>query len=572
MSRSLTFILNDRFASTELPAGTVTLDYLRRERRLSGTKEVCREGDCGACAVLLGELPWDSGGAAPGRGPQPVLRYRVVNSCLLPLGELEGRHLVTIEGLNPPGGSAAASAGLPPLNLVQASFLAEGASQCGFCTPGFVISLTGYLLRSPAPTVEGALEAVAGNICRCTGYVSIRRAVARVLEGAGGGGTDRHRLGRLCDLGVLPPYFREVPAKLYQLARGAAPGSVPGAALEGGAVSERAPGTHGAGAGSLALAPEHAGEGEGAAGASEEGTGVVLVAGGTDLFVQRPVELERSRLRFLSRRSELWGVWRDDGRVVIGAATTMEELRTLSAVAATLAPVSEALQWVASSPIRQRATLGGNLVNASPIGDLTILFLALGACLGLRSGARTRELPLEKLYRGYTQLDLRPGEEVAWVALTPPKAGCYVGFEKVARRKHLDIASVNSAAWLLGGAGGEDGDGPGVPAAGHGSSRGVRDGRVEKAARLPRRVIEARLSAGGVAPVPLFLARTSAHLAGKAATPLLFREALELAQTESSPIDDVRGSAAYKRLALRQLLIAHFLRAFPEELEGEDWR
>jgi xanthine dehydrogenase small subunit len=514
MNRSLNFILNGRFVSTELPAGTLTLDYLRRERRLTGTKEGCREGDCGACAVLLGQLPRDSGRTGGRQLSETGLYYSTVNSCLLPVGELEGRHLVTIEGLNPQPGEGEAASSLPPLNPVQQCFLEEGASQCGFCTPGFVISLTGYLLRSPAPTLEGALEAVAGNICRCTGYASIRRAVGRLLELVGSGGPEPVTLARLCELGVVPGYFQEIPEALRKIVRG-------GFAARAAAYRQPA-------------APK----GESRA---------VLVAGGTDLFVQRPEELESSRLQFLSRRTELSGMWREDGRLVVGAAATMEELHALPELAATLAPVADALQWVASSPIRQRASLGGNLVNASPIGDLTILLLALGACLGLRSGDAERELPLEEFYRGYKQLDLGPREVVVWVAFAPPEAGSYLGFEKVARRRHLDIASVNSAAWLKAEA---------AEAGGAGS----------------RRLTGARISAGGVAPVPLFLARTSAHLEGRQVEPKLFREALEVAQEEAAPIDDVRGSAAYKRLALRQLLIAHFLGAFPEELCGEEWR
>ena len=130
MSQTIRFILNDDTVESSLPLGTVVLDYLRREQRLTGTKEGCREGDCGACTVLLGEL---------GVAGEQVVEYRAVNSCLLPLGDVEGKHLVSIEGLNPSVEDLA-------LTPVQEKMVEQGAIQCGFCTPGFVVSLTGYLL------------------------------------------------------------------------------------------------------------------------------------------------------------------------------------------------------------------------------------------------------------------------------------------------------------------------------------------------------------------------------------------------------------------------------------------
>ena len=210
MHQHVGFVLNNLSVASGQPAGTVTLDFLRRERGLIGTREGCREGDCGACAVLLGEL---SGGG---------VLYRTVNSCLLPLGALQGCHLVTIEGLNP-SAPLGTSQPLPPLSPVQECFLDEGASQCGFCTPGFVISLTGCLLRDARPTLAGVLDAVAGNICRCTGYASIRRAVARLLDRIGPGpsppASGAERTAQLVELGILPPYFLQIPGRLRELAR-----------------------------------------------------------------------------------------------------------------------------------------------------------------------------------------------------------------------------------------------------------------------------------------------------------------------------------------------------------------
>ena len=159
----ISFILNTKIHTTGLPPGAVALDLLREEAGLTGTKEGCREGDCGACTVLLGTLL------------QQGIEYRAVNSCILPVGELHGRHLVTIEGVNP-------QEGLSPLQKV---FVEEGASQCGFCTPGIIMSLTGYLLGTVAPDDVRAADSLAGNICRCTGYVAISKS-AKTVSGITG--------------------------------------------------------------------------------------------------------------------------------------------------------------------------------------------------------------------------------------------------------------------------------------------------------------------------------------------------------------------------------------------------
>ena len=492
MSRPIRFILNELTVDSRLPPGTVVLDFLRRDRRLTGTKEGCREGDCGACAVLLG---------SPSGGGDGTVSYRAVNSCLLPLGDVEGRHLVSIEGLDPAGRGMGAPEAVS-LTPVQQKLVEHGAIQCGFCTPGFVISLTGYLLDRYPWSYGEAVEAVAGNICRCTGYASIKRAIADLLdqlgsavEGRSGDSRDdeeRSHLQALVDLGVVPRYFLDIPDRLRSL--------------------------------------------EVRQGQKDRGAGLTVVAGGTDLFVQRPEQLVEQPLIFLSGAARLRQVRVQEGRLYLGAGITMEEVREIPELRQRLPGLVEALPLVASLPIRNRATLGGNVINASPIGDFTVMLLALGATLGLSGAGSIREVPLHRFFRGYKQLELKAGERLEWIAL-PLEEGRF-SFEKVSRRRHLDIASVNSAAWIC-----------------------AREGRIETA----------RLAAGGVAPFPLLLARSSACLSGRGLTDELLEQALDLAQEEISPISDVRGSERYKRLLLRQLLLAHFQKLFPEQVHGEVW-
>ena len=145
------FILNDKEIAADLPPGMVLLDFIRYHQHLAGTKIGCREGDCGACTVLLGKIINDE------------LQYESMTSCLLPLGNVQGKHVVTIEGVNFPD----------TLNPVQQAMADCGATQCGFCTPGFVVSLAGFCLSDKKPSAENAVAAVDGNICRCTGYKSI---------------------------------------------------------------------------------------------------------------------------------------------------------------------------------------------------------------------------------------------------------------------------------------------------------------------------------------------------------------------------------------------------------------
>src|SRR3989339_1469674 len=155
-------LVNDAWVEPRTAYGSPALDFIRGEMGLTGTKEGCREGDCGACAVLVGEFAGygSSLGSASPRAP----RYLAMPSCLLALGDLDGKHLITIEGL-----SADAPEGLTP---VMRAFLEENASQCGFCSPGFIVSLSAWLAAPGRPELAGAMTAVDGNLCRCTGYGS----------------------------------------------------------------------------------------------------------------------------------------------------------------------------------------------------------------------------------------------------------------------------------------------------------------------------------------------------------------------------------------------------------------
>ena len=477
------FLLNDRIVSAQVPGGLLVLDYLRRQARQVGTKEGCREGDCGACVVLVGELD--------GEG----VRYQPITSCLMPVAELVGKHLITIEALQ-----------LRDLTPIQQAIVDAGASQCGFCTPGIVVSMTALLLQEPLDlSADSVRRALSGHLCRCTGYRSLQASgevVRHRLDGEAAG--KPWTLQRLIDGGHLPPWLADAASQLRTLQ---SPASTEGPVPR----PSRDTGTNGR--------PQR-------------------VAGGTDLYVQRGDVLADAPVEVLNGYPGMHGIHRADGFLRLGAATTFEELMHQPQVLELVPDMARYMHWIASWQIRNRATLGGNVVNASPIGDMTILLLALEAELAIRRGEEMRQQALTTFYKGYKELELEADEVVTAICLPVRDLGSKVHFEKVCKRKTLDIATVNSAMRLR-----------------------LQDGLIA----------EVGMAAGGVAPVPLFLKQTGKALVGRAVERATVDLACHLAQEEISPISDVRGSADYKRLLLNQQLIAHFCQLLPQHFAVGDF-
>lgn len=471
---TIRFWLNDTLIETDEAPGRLVLDFVRKER-LTGTKEGCKEGDCGACTILVGHLEGDH------------VRYEPVTSCLVPVGEMHGKHVVTIEGLNFDRN----------LSLIQEAMVYRGGTQCGYCTPGFVVSMTWFLMaEDDAPTMDGFKRAISGNLCRCTGYNSINRAgedIVRAMRDDGPYGwvwEADDRVQALVDEQLIPAYFAEMTARLGEIKR---------------------PKPNG-----------HSAE--------------FFVAGGTDLYVQRGEEIPNANIALLNHHPEMRGIREEDGNLSVGALTTFTQFAEDPLVRKLIPRMDDFLWLIASLHIRNRATLGGNIVNASPIGDMTSLLLALGSRLVLDDGENRREVPMKDFFLGYKQLDKKPGELVRRVVFPTGDDNTYVNFEKVSKRKALDIATVCSGA------------------------------RIEVDGE---QIVSAFISMGGVAPIPLLLQRTAGFLAGRTLTPQTVRAALEVAQSEVAPISDVRGSADYKRLLVNQLIIAHFTELFGDRISFE---
>jgi xanthine dehydrogenase small subunit len=384
--------------------------------------------------------------------------------------------VVTIEGLN-----------REQLNPIQKALVENGAIQCGFCTPGLVTALTGFFLNSTLSDESAALDSIAGNLCRCTGYAGIKRAVKALCRQFDLSVLPpQRRIEDLIAWQILPAYFAGVPEMLSQYST---------------------------------------------CNTSEPLDNAVLIAGGTDLFVQQLEKLHSQPLHFLANDSLQPLIRQENTDCIINALTSVEQIRTSPLLQSCFPRLAEDFKLICSAPIRQRATLGGNLINASPIGDLAVFFLALDAKLTLLSGSRKRTVPLQHFFQGYKQIDLKPCERLLAIRFNIPTQVDRFSYEKVSKRTHLDIASVNSAMLIQEQAG---------------------------------KITTVQLSAGGVAPFPLYLTKTCAYLLGQTVCLETVKKAADIAQSEIAPISDIRGSAQYKRLLLQQLLYAHFLKCFPD--------
>ena len=461
----ISFILNDKPVNTSCNPGMSLLDFIRYESNLPGTKIGCREGDCGACTVLIGELTNDT------------VEYRSVTSCLYPLINAHGKHVVTIEGINLSN----------TLSPVQQAMADNAATQCGFCTPGFVMSFTAFCMNHETPTTERAIEAVAGNICRCTGYKSIERAaadIARVMQEK----SISNPVGWLVGKGYLPSYFLEVPGKLKQIK-----------AFD-----------------------------------DESSNTSQLIAGGTDLMVQRPESIYEQKVKSTFDGHLPKEITLNECTCTVGGATRVSDLIASAELMERFPHLKEYLMLVSSEPIRNMATIAGNIVNASPIGDLSVMLLALNAQITSLSDGKTRQQPLNQFYKGYKQLNLNAGEVIQYITFELPKSTAQFSFEKVSKRKYLDIASVNSAMLIE-----------------------VENGKVKKC----------RISAGGVAPIPLYLHQTSNYLSGKEINSQSVTQAITIMHDEISPISDIRGTAEYKKLLLKQLFLAHLQRFLGKQFD-----
>jgi len=451
----LQFILNNRLVETELSASSILLDFVRNNQRLKGTKAGCREGDCGACTVLVGTL----------EGKR--MHYISMASCLTPIGNVVGKHVVTIEGINLQS----------ELTPVQNALHVHGGTQCGFCTPGFVVSLTGFAINDQDKTTVTGKEAVAGNICRCTGYKSIENAINDIVNFV----KEKPLIGTLDGLietKLLPDYFRSIPERIKSL-------------------NTQISSSFG-----------------------------FIIGGGTDLYVQKPDETSKMTADFFLNRKEFKQIIETGGYIELGASVTVNDIMHSPLFLTYFPEIKDKFKLISSEQIRNVATIAGNFVNASPIGDLSIFFLALNAELFISNGkGLERTVMLKDFFKSYKTLDLQKGEYIEKLRFVKPHNAYTFNFEKVSKRTYLDIASVNTAIYYS----------------------------------LEKNVVsDIHISGGGVAPIPKYFEKTRAYLMNKELLPETIQKASEILISEVSPISDIRGSKEYKTMLLKQLFLCHF--------------
>ncbi len=442
-----------RHSLVNVPPARTLLDVLREELRATDTKEGCASGDCGACTVVLSKADGS--------------HAHTVNSCIRMAHSAHGLKVTTAADLSVNG----------QLHPVQQALVDHHASQCGFCTPGFVMSLYDLYQRANGRPVtrDEALEAISGNLCRCTGYRPIIDAACAM-----------HTYPRPASPPTLPaqtddrdplnPHYA-LPTQLTQLLRLRA--------------------TH----------PE-----------------AQLMAGGTDAGLWVTQQHRRfQQVIDLTRVNELLQIENYPHHLAIGAAVNLHD--AFAALAQERPSVAHFAERFAGRPVRQSGTLGGNVANGSPIGDSMPLLIALGAQVVLMAERKgrvvSRHLPLEHFYIGYRQTALQADEVLCWIVVPKPLAGEQLVHYKVSKRWEDDISAVCLAMQYH-----------------------LNNGVVQSV----------RIAAGGVAATPVRAHQTEAVLAGQVWNASAIAKAQDSMDQEFSPISDMRASASYRRLVLRQLL------------------
>ncbi|MFC6283625.1 MULTISPECIES: xanthine dehydrogenase small subunit [Polaromonas] len=487
-----------------VPPTRTLLEVLREDLGLTGTKEGCGEGDCGACTVVLGETE------------DGTLRYRAINSCIRLAHSIDGMALWTVEDIAPtlvasrtalrlrPGeaGSAAPAGDReevePTLHPAQQAMLENHASQCGFCTPGFVMSLFGmyqnHVLKGETITRALAQEELSGNLCRCTGYRPILDAAQQMVAYPA---VPLDEVQLVCQLESVRPE----------------PVEGPGTASTGSARTGY-------------MSPVNL---DGLLRARAAHPDAQIVAGCTDvgLWVTKQ-HMQFGKVLDLTKVRELRRIEHYPHHIAIGAAVPLTD--AFAALVKDRPQLHAFAARFAGLPVRNSGTLGGNVANGSPIGDSMPLLIALGAnvvLMSMRAGQQvSRELPLEQLYTGYRKNVMAADEVLAWIKVPRAVAGENAQVYKISKRYDDDISAVCLAINLS-----------------------IEDGIVAKAS----------IGAGGVAATPVRALKTEAALAGKPWTAATVQQAMATLRAEFSPISDMRASSTYRVEVLGNLLQRYWL-------------
>jgi xanthine dehydrogenase small subunit len=443
------FLLDGAVIELEAAATASVLDLLRYDLRRTGTKEGCAEGDCGACTVLLGELDGDG------------VAWRAVNACILFAPMLHGKALRTVESLSAGGA----------LHPVQREMVERHGSQCGFCTPGFVMSLYGRSIGALGTEGEPVADVIAGNLCRCTGY------------------------GPILDAGEAVPPAAADDSAVVAMLRGISSGA----------------------SGEGWFAPRTADE---LAALLIEHPDARIVAGATDvgLWVTKQ-HRDLGTVIFIGDVADLKTIEEGTDGLTLGAGVRYSEAK--AALARLHPDLGELVRRIGGLQVRNAGTIGGNIANGSPIGDMPPALIALGATLTLRCGDARRTIPLESFFKSYGEQDRAPGEFVESVHIPRPAPDTIVSIVKLSKRFDSDISAVCGAFAIT-----------------------VADGQVATA----------RIAFGGMAGIPARASACEAALVGQSWSEATIDAAVQALAQDYTPLTDVRGSSAYRQTVAGNLL------------------
>ncbi|MCF6321388.1 MAG: xanthine dehydrogenase small subunit, partial [Rhizobiaceae bacterium] len=443
-------------------ANETLLDYLRLRERTCGTKEGCGEGDCGACTVAIGSLK------------NGQLVYEPVNACIQLLGQIDGKDIITIDDL----------ATGNKLHPIQSQMVEFHASQCGFCTPGIIMSLFSLYHSGEKSSRENINNWLSGNLCRCTGYRPIAQAAAKAIDGRPDDFLTQRlpqTLTRLEELNDKQDVFVGSEERFF-----AAPASIDALA---------------------ALCAKH--------------PDATILSGATDVALWITKQLrDLPKIIFTGRATGFADIHDEKNQVRIGAGVTYEDaFKVLNAIDP---DIGEVIRRLGSKPVRTSGTVGGNIANGSPIGDMPPMLIALDARLELRHGDKTRQMALEDFFIAYGKQDRAPGELVTALTVPRLKPAQHFRAYKISKRFDQDISSVMAAFRI----------------------------EVEN-----EKIITTRIAFGGMAATPKRAAETELALVGSSLSDeALIATALEALAKDFTPLSDMRASADYRLKVSQNLL------------------
>ena len=383
----ISFFLNGDLIEKKLDPESRVLDLLRENLWMTGTKEGCGDGDCGACTITLAYRE------------NNTIKYKAVNSCLMPVGKIQGTHIITIEGIEMEN---------EDLNLIQTAMIEKHGLQCGFCSPGISMSMFALLANREIPSYNDLINALNGNICRCTGYEGIREAAKQVLS----------YLNENPNYDIVPKKIRSCEKQLLEMDASISAGDY--------------------------LLPTDIKQLETFIKEKPES---MIICGCSDISAKRHLTREKLfNVIDVSRVREMTNIELTEEGLIIGGATSLTSIINSTIVQEKAKVFAEGLKEIAAVQVRNLATLAGNIANASPIADGVVLLMAYEAKLIILNRNEEREESISNFYTGYKQTKLKSGDVITKIVIPTYSFKKEYHMEKTAKRNAVDIASVNSCA------------------------------------------------------------------------------------------------------------------------------